>query len=100
MPPAILSITIRLTSTSARSVSQNSVEHLQPMPKRPSVQTLTASLKRFADERDWNQFHSPKNLATALSVEAGELLEHFQWLSDAESHVTGEVRKEVALEMA
>jgi NTP pyrophosphatase (non-canonical NTP hydrolase) len=34
----------------------------------------------FVDERDWDQFHTPKNLASALSVEAAELLEHFQWL--------------------
>ena len=39
----------------------------------------------FASERDWDQFHSPKNLAIALSVEAGELLEQFQWIGDLES---------------
>lgn len=42
-------------------------------------------LREFADARDWNQFHSPKNLAMALSVEASELLECFQWLTEAES---------------
>jgi NTP pyrophosphatase (non-canonical NTP hydrolase) len=36
----------------------------------------------FVDERDWDQFHTPKNLSAALSVEAAELLEHFQWLRD------------------
>lgn len=46
---------------------------------------LRNALRRFAAERDWDQFHSPKNLAIALSVEASELLEQFQWLSDAES---------------
>lgn len=46
---------------------------------------VTDYLRRFADERDWRQFHSPKNLAMALNVEAGELLEHFQWLTEAES---------------
>lgn len=46
---------------------------------------LTQSLRRFAAERDWEQFHSPKNLAMALSVEVAELLEHFQWLTEAES---------------
>jgi dCTP diphosphatase len=40
------------------------------------------ALREFAAERDWDQFHSPKNLACALSVEAAELLEHFQWSSD------------------
>ena len=42
-------------------------------------------LRRFADEREWDQFHSPKNLAIALSVEAAELLEQFQWISDQAS---------------
>jgi len=46
---------------------------------------LRDALRRFAAERDWDQFHSPKNLATALCVEAAELLEHFQWLSDDRS---------------
>ena len=46
---------------------------------------LREALRRFADERDWEQFHSPKNLAMALSVEAAELLEHFQWLTEEQS---------------
>jgi dCTP diphosphatase len=46
------------------------------------LHALTTRLRAFAKARDWEQFHSPKNLATALSVEAAELLEHFQWLSD------------------
>jgi dCTP diphosphatase len=46
---------------------------------------LRDALRHFASDRDWDKFHSPKNLAIALSVEAAELLEHFQWLSDAES---------------
>ena len=46
---------------------------------------LRDRLRSFAAERDWDQFHSPKNLASALSVEAAELLEHFQWLTEAES---------------
>jgi len=50
-----------------------------------SLIELRDALRRFAAERDWQQFHTPKNLAIALSVEASELLEHFQWLSDAES---------------
>ncbi|WP_050461874.1 nucleotide pyrophosphohydrolase [Herbaspirillum autotrophicum] len=41
-------------------------------------------MRQFADERDWNQFHTPKNLAMALSVEASELLEHYQWLRSGE----------------
>jgi NTP pyrophosphatase (non-canonical NTP hydrolase) len=50
-----------------------------------SLSTLAAQLAEFAQERDWQQFHSPKNLASALVVEAGELLEHFQWLTEEQS---------------
>jgi hypothetical protein len=46
-----------------------------------SLAHLTAQLAKFADERDWDQFHNPKNLAMALAGEAGELVEHFQWLT-------------------
>ena len=46
---------------------------------------LRDALRAFAAERDWDQFHSPKNLATALSVEAAELLEIFQWMNEADS---------------
>lgn len=46
---------------------------------------LAARLQAFAQERDWEQFHTPKNLAIALSVEAGELLELFQWLTPSDS---------------
>lgn len=54
--------------------------------ERPiSLEELRGALRRFASDRDWDQFHSPKNLAIALSVEAAELLEHFQWTLDADS---------------
>ena len=46
---------------------------------------LKERLRAFARERDWEQFHSPKNLAMALIVEAGELVEHFQWLTEAQA---------------
>jgi len=52
----------------------------QPLKK------LTEEISRFIDERDWQQFHSPKNLAMALSVEVAELTEIFQWLSEKESY--------------
>lgn len=42
-------------------------------------------LREFARDRDWDQFHSPKNLAMALVAEAGELIEHFQWISESDS---------------
>jgi dCTP diphosphatase len=46
---------------------------------------LQQQLQAFADERDWDQFHSPKNLSMALSVEASELVECFQWLTEEQS---------------
>lgn len=49
------------------------------------VQRLRDQLRAFAEERDWDQFHSPKNLAMALAGEAGELLENFQWLTEEQS---------------
>lgn len=58
-------------------------------------------VRQFVDERDWDQFHSPKNLASALTVEAAELLEHFQWLQQGRLEELGpgklvEVRHEMA----
>jgi NTP pyrophosphatase (non-canonical NTP hydrolase) len=50
-----------------------------------SLIELRDCLRRFAGDRDWNQFHSPKNIAMALSVEVAELLEHFQWMTEEES---------------
>lgn len=66
-----------------------------------SLKDLALALDQFARERDWKPFHSPKNLAAALTVEAGELLEHFQWMTEAQSrHVCAEQRKEVGAEIA
>jgi dCTP diphosphatase len=67
------------------------------------IEILQEKLSAFAKDRDWEQFHSPKNLAIALSVEASELLEHFQWLSTDASErknlsdaTIKEVEKEIA----
>ena len=66
-----------------------------------SISSLLSSIRSFADERNWEQFHSPKNLTMALIVEAGELVEHFQWMSEQEScALSPSQREEVALEMA
>jgi dCTP diphosphatase len=65
------------------------------------LQTLKLALRDFAAARDWAQFHSPKNLASALSVEAAELLEHFQWLTEDQSKaLPAGKRAEVADELA
>jgi NTP pyrophosphatase (non-canonical NTP hydrolase) len=62
---------------------------------------LRNALRQFAAERDWDQFHSPKNLASALSVEAAELLERFQWLTEDESrHLPPAELAKVRQEMA
>jgi NTP pyrophosphatase (non-canonical NTP hydrolase) len=51
-----------------------------------SLEALKNRLREFVRERDWEQFHSPKNLAMAMIVEAAELVEHFQWLTEEQSH--------------
>jgi len=62
---------------------------------------LRDKLRQFAADRDWDQFHSPKNLAVALSVEASELLEHFQWLTEEQStRLPPDKRDQVRDEMA
>jgi NTP pyrophosphatase (non-canonical NTP hydrolase) len=67
----------------------------------PDLPALAQRLRHFAAERNWEPFHTPKNLASALIVEAAELLEHFQWLSAEESsRLTPDQRQRVALEMA
>jgi dCTP diphosphatase len=72
------------------------------MPHPPDTLThLRERLAAFAAERDWDQFHNPKNLAMALVGEAGELLEHFQWLTFEQSqNLSADTRDEVALEAA
>jgi len=54
------------------------------MKSETTLTTLRDALRRFADERDWNQYHSPKNLAISVALEASELLEHFQWSDEVE----------------
>ena len=66
-----------------------------------SLEHIKNRLREFAAERDWDQFHSPKNLAMALIVEAAELVEHFQWLTEEQSQTLppdklAEVEQEVA----
>jgi dCTP diphosphatase len=62
---------------------------------------LRDRLRDFAREREWDQFHSPKNLCMALSGEVGELLEHFQWLTEEQSAaLPAQTLREVELEMA
>lgn len=62
-----------------------------------NIEEITDRLSRFAEERDWEQFHSPKNLSMAIAAEAGELLEIFQWLTEKQSIEIGNDDKEMAL---
>ena len=55
------------------------------MPNPSDLLILRDKLRAFAEARDWDQFHSPKNLSMALMVEVAELMEHFQWLSEEQS---------------
>jgi dCTP diphosphatase len=71
------------------------------MDSRDSLDHIRQRLAAFVAERDWDQFHNPKNLAMALSAEAGELVEHFQWLTPAQSaDLPHETLAEVRLEIA
>jgi len=62
-----------------------------------NVKKIQATLEEFAKQRDWNKFHTPKNLAVALAVEASELLEVFQWLTDDESKTIANSDKDMEL---
>jgi dCTP diphosphatase len=71
------------------------------MPQPPSLDELRAQLRAFVTERDWEQFHNPKNLAMALVAEAGELVEPFQWLTPEQSDdLPPETRAAVEMEVA
>jgi NTP pyrophosphatase (non-canonical NTP hydrolase) len=70
------------------------------MPGGVQMDDLIDKLREFAKDRDWDQFHSPKNLAMALSVEVAELVEHFQWLTEEQSYIKNpdkleEIKQEV-----
>lgn len=66
-----------------------------------SIDNLAEILRRFTSEREGERYHSPKNLAMAMNVEAGELMEHFQWLTEEESFLLcGTAREAVRQEPA
>ena len=59
------------------------------MDAETTVAELRELVQSFVDERDWQQFHAPKNLAMSLAIEAAELMEHFQWISPENSREIG-----------
>lgn len=72
-----------------------------PKDQEITIQSIKEQLRGFAELRDWDQFHSPKNLSMALSVEVSEISEHFQWLTEEQSRNLSltkleEVEKELA----
>jgi len=96
-----------LLEAASRMASSSAVSKMTAAPAAgrsqmsETIQSLTQRLRDFAVARDWGQFHSPKNLASALSVECGELLEHFQWLTEEQSrHLTESQQRAVAMEVA
>ena len=65
------------------------------------VDELQQRLREFTDARDWEKYHSPKNLVMAMSVEMAELMEHFEWMTEQQSlKLDTKTREKVALEMA
>jgi dCTP diphosphatase len=70
-------------------------------PATKNLNDLKSALRAFARERDWDQFHAPKNLAMAIAIEAAELMEEFQWLTpEASAQLPAEKLAAVRLEMA
>jgi len=66
-----------------------------------SLDQIKEQLRRFAADRDWDQFHSPKNLSMALIAEAAELVEHFQWVTEEQSNsLPSEKLAEIEMELA
>jgi len=69
--------------------------------EQTTVSELRQLMAQFVAERDWGQFHSPKNLAMSMAIEASELMEHFQWLTNEQSEeIDAAVRHEVGEELA
>ena len=69
--------------------------------KIASLESLRDRLREFASARDWDQYHTPKNLSMALIAEAAELIEHFQWVEGGQSHLLEDkTRQSVEEELA
>ncbi len=65
------------------------------------MEELLKNIRQFNEERDWGQFHSPKNLAMSLAIETAEVMEHFQWLTQEQSsNLPTDKKKEISEELA
>ncbi len=67
---------------------------------RTTLAELRADIRRFVDERDWSQFHTPKNLSMSIAIEAAELMEHFQWLDSSGTRPGGDELARIREELA
>ena len=67
-----------------------------PSDESTTVQDLRQMVNEFVSEREWEKFHSPKNITMALAIEAAELMEHFQWCTIEESRATNEDSEKLA----
>ncbi len=73
------------------------------MDKQTNISVLKEKVKSFVAERNWQEFHSPKNLASSIAIEAAEIMEHFQWITIEESqNIVNDKQKhdEVSMELA
>lgn len=72
-----------------------------PSHRMTELDQIRSDIRKFRDERDWMQFHNPKNLACSIAIETAELLEHFQWKTPEESaSLSAEQREEISHEVA
>jgi NTP pyrophosphatase (non-canonical NTP hydrolase) len=85
--------------SAARAPTGPAVPNSSPYRGTTGIEALQAAVLKFAHERDWQQFHDPKNLSMAVAVEAGELMEHFRWVRSDESRaVLADMRTREAVE--
>jgi len=85
-------------TTSSEAESTNAGRELppEPVPRFDPIPALQAELRTFAAERNWESYHTPRNLAALIATEAGELLAHFRWEENALDSRSEEVRHELA----
>jgi dCTP diphosphatase len=92
-----------MTAGALPDAKESSLKKQRGTPQRPddSLDELRERLRHFAAERGWEQFHTPKNLAMSVAIEAAEIMEHFQWLTAEQCDaLDAAARREVALEIA
>jgi len=99
---------VNVGDSSHHSTGARGRDTIEPPPARrydgamaTTIEALTAEIRAFRDARDWQQFHNPKELAVAITAEAGELLQHFVWQNPDQSNRRivdrrGEIESEIA----